>query len=553
MRSASRKSASLIIAALAVFILARPGSAHAQLGSAVCDMTVNFSNAVPVWDQSTQAMKNAKCTGDGFAWQAAHVVLHALTTSVVNWINSGFQGSPSFVTNPGAFFADTADQVTGALISDTGPLAQALCSPFSLDIRLALALNQAQIYDERYTCTLSTVLQNAQNSHVSVGASVSQNPNGATLGDFMNGGASSNANAVSVNGQSIDGFYNNFSQGGWDAYMAMTTDPQSNQWGAYAMADSDQRELIAERQGQINNDLNRGNGFLSWQKCDNVPSEGQTHYDQNLNAYVNNSGGSTQQVCHTETPGSVISSSLNSSLQGPAQELQLTNEINEVVSALFSQLMSHVLSNGLLSSSQVSVGAGNSISQSYVNQLSNDPQLQANFSNLKNQAVASINQMTIPIQQAITYRDQAATLMDGVQSQYQSTRACIAAEVNTNSTADPMTLASSNLEPQLTALDAYISDTVTPQVDRYQQMAADAHDWLGQIQQVESQLASAATAADMYSANDTLNSLLASTSTAADPSLAKSDLNTATTLSKNMQSALAPYQSLCTTGATAIQ
>ncbi|MBU6232363.1 hypothetical protein KGP36_07050, partial [Patescibacteria group bacterium] len=79
------------------------------------------------------------------------------------------------------------------------------------------------------------------------------------------------------------------------------------------------------------------------------------------------------------------------------------------------------------------------------------------------------------------------------------------------------------------------------------------HDWLGQIQQVESQLASAATAADMYSANDTLNSLLASTSTAADPSLAKSDLNTATTLSKNMQSALAPYQSLCTTGATAIQ
>ena len=47
---------------------------------------------------NTTASKNVTCTWNGIAWSLAHTVLHALTGSVVNWINSGFQGSPALLT-----------------------------------------------------------------------------------------------------------------------------------------------------------------------------------------------------------------------------------------------------------------------------------------------------------------------------------------------------------------------------------------------------------------------------------------------------------------------
>ena len=101
-----------------------------------------ISQAVPVFDQNTQIQKDVNCTWNGIAWQLAHVALQQLTGSVVNWINSGFQGSPSFVSDPEDFFLQLNDQVTGAFIGNNGILAQALCSPFSTNIRLALALGQ---------------------------------------------------------------------------------------------------------------------------------------------------------------------------------------------------------------------------------------------------------------------------------------------------------------------------------------------------------------------------------------------------------------------------
>src|SRR5690606_32479796 len=36
---------------------------------------------------------------DTLAWQAANLAIESMTKSLVNWINSGFQGSPAFVTD----------------------------------------------------------------------------------------------------------------------------------------------------------------------------------------------------------------------------------------------------------------------------------------------------------------------------------------------------------------------------------------------------------------------------------------------------------------------
>ena len=137
---------------------------------------------------------------DRLAVAVANAILNQLTASVINWINTGFKGSPSFMTNPEGFFLDAADQVTGQFIAETGILSQ-LCSPFSINIRANLAIASAQATRNNYTCTLKTVVANAKNI-----------PNNTT-----------------INGQNIQGFMNgDFSQGGWVSFNTMMMDPQND-------------------------------------------------------------------------------------------------------------------------------------------------------------------------------------------------------------------------------------------------------------------------------------------------------------------------------------
>ena len=158
----------------------------------------------------------------------AEMMLQEMTTSVVNWINSGFEGSPSFIQNPGAFFLDIADQATGQFIS--GELAE-LCSPFSIDIRIALSFKYRPFVRNRYACTLGTIISNTKNAVEN--ASI----NGFTAGDFK--------------------------QGGWPAFVSLTTEPQNNVFGAYIEAESDLSFRVASKQNQQRDELNQGKGFLS--------------------------------------------------------------------------------------------------------------------------------------------------------------------------------------------------------------------------------------------------------------------------------------------------
>ncbi|MEA2715448.1 MAG: hypothetical protein QOG91_476 [Candidatus Parcubacteria bacterium] len=306
---------------------------------------------------------------DHLAVLVAKQILHQITVSVINWINTGFHGSPSFLTNPEGFFLDVADQVSGAFIAGNGFL-KSLCSPFNLDLRLNLALGQSAFLDQRYKCTLNTVIANAKKAHVS--ATVGTSPNGATLGDMINGDILNKPNALNVNGLSVDDtgdfLSGNFGQGGWPAFMALTTQPQNNQYGAYIMARSDMQEAINSKHAAANNDLNRGSGFVSWKKCDTVAvipeddeaalNEADATYGQDptVDVVPGKDGTFTYSTCKTQTPGSAISGTLQKQLNVPADELELANDINAVVDALVSQLVNAIISTGLGSLS--SSGAG---------------------------------------------------------------------------------------------------------------------------------------------------------------------------------------------------
>jgi hypothetical protein len=295
-----------------------------------------------------------ECCLDPLGWALAKAVLQSMTSDIVDWINGGFEGNPAFVSNPEGFFLNAADQATGIFLSKGGPLS-ALCSPFSLDIRLSLSLNLAQRQRTRYACTLSTVINNAAKARVNVNADVR-----------LNGQTVRSVQAT----QSVEGFMGgDFKQGGWGAFTALTTQPQNNIYGAYIQSDSELRATISRNQATINADLSMGSGFMSWEKCETVVSyhqddeegqrAGQYYVDTTPDVRVKSGkdGMVNVESCHKETPGSVIGSSLNKQLGIPADALNIADELNEIVGALFSQLVVQVLNGGLLASSDG--GAGN--------------------------------------------------------------------------------------------------------------------------------------------------------------------------------------------------
>lgn len=259
---------------------------------------------------------------DNIAWMLAKMTLREITTSTVKWINSGFEGNPGFVSNPAEFFKNVGDELLGQMIFDEKSLAF-LCSPFSLDLKLQLAFKYSP-FQKRIACTLTDVIKNA------TGAVQNASINGFTAGDF--------------------------SQGGWPAFVSMTTEPQNNLYGAYVQADFELSARIANMEKLKSDELNQGRGFLSWQKCKTEPNSDPDFV------------GPPQKTCEIQTPGSVIANVLDANTTGPLQDLHVADEINEVVGALFSQLVTKTLTVGLKGLS----GSGSGDPQSYINRLENE-------------------------------------------------------------------------------------------------------------------------------------------------------------------------------------
>jgi len=229
-----------------------------------------------------QAAPQYKDFGDCIMRTIAKAVLQQITSSIVNWINSGFNGKPSFVTNFNQFFNNVGDQAAGEFIRGTG--LSFLCSPFQLQIRIAIA----QSYARRgaASCTLTGVIKN--------------------INSFMNG---------------------NFSQGGWGGLLQFTTIPTNNPFGAYAYAQIGLQSSINSAQNNARNNLSPG-GFISLQKCDPPGSK---------NCKVTTPG--------TIIEGT-LEKSLNIGQEQLAQ-IGVSGSFDAIVSALLTQLTTKVLYQGL--------------------------------------------------------------------------------------------------------------------------------------------------------------------------------------------------------------
>jgi len=274
--------------------------------------------SVPANDITNNAIQGSNMVRDNLmsclARAVARSMLQQITISTVNWINGGFNGQPSFVQNYQQFFTNVADQAVGSFIQ--GSDLAFLCSPFKLQVRIAVA--QAYL---RYapSCSLTQITNN------------------------------------------INGFMNNFSQGGWKAYMAFTTIPMNNPYGAFMYAQAGAMSAAANARGRKVFDLQLGSGFLSTQQESNCTTisilsgdsppaaTGAKSVTYVGSGYLSGEPADTYRVCDVKnvTPGAAINTALGDTMKVGNQSLIDAKTWDESISAIVSALTQQILYQGL--------------------------------------------------------------------------------------------------------------------------------------------------------------------------------------------------------------
>lgn len=305
---------------------------------------------------------------DGIAWAVAKAIVSSMLSSLINWINSGFQGRPAFLTDLGDFLLEAADRGAGEYINSLGGLGSFICSPFQLDIQIVLSLQYAQAREGKPTqgeCTLSGIVNNIE--------------------DFYAG---------------------SFGDTGWDDWFTITSQPEKyTELGQLFEAQAGlQRRLISD-QYRADSEVKIGSGFLSGKICQMVE------------------GADTPvEKCTITKPGKYVQEALTFNTDSGRQSLIQADEFNELIAALLGQLANQALTGaaGLLG---LSGGTGYSYSGynggSYVDAMVQESNQQANTSTQSGgQTTTSMFSESLTVQQE--YRSLA--------QQYQPLLAAVAAD-----------------------------------------------------------------------------------------------------------------------------
>ncbi len=306
------------------FILSIPQPAYA--GAVVHD-PINY---VPNWGSfvANGSITAKEYGADAIAWYAANLIIKKMASQTVNWINSGFKGNPAFVTDPGQFFLNAADNTASQFLSSKN--LNQICAPFNAEVRLALVRNYLASPSDHYTCSLSILKNNYEQ------------------------------------------FANDFSQGGWDAWLEMTQISSNNPYGSYVEARGSLFQKINAQSSKYSKQLEYGRGFLSYEKCKPGYEVTQAQIDasgpmDDSNPYSGYKAGDCyDNQVDVETPGSVIEGQLNQVLGSGNRRIEAADEIDEIISALLNQLMNKAI-GGLRGLSQK-----NTTGQSFSSNLSTE-------------------------------------------------------------------------------------------------------------------------------------------------------------------------------------
>lgn len=228
-------------------------------------------------------------------------LIHEFLASIRDWINNGFDSSgPRFVSDIEGFFADVVDKGVGRMIY--GSDLKFLCSPFALDIRLALGLHYwgGGKFRDRIRCTLSDVIGNV-----------------TSAGDRL--------------------AYRN----SWQSWLDITTKPQNNPYGAFALAKSELEIRIANQKFVAGKEQDWGSGFLTTKRCIEYDTEEALYGDD---PRYEEAGIDPCVKYETVTPGRLISEGIASSIGAEVDEYVAAEDIDAIFGALMNQMIGSIFS-----------------------------------------------------------------------------------------------------------------------------------------------------------------------------------------------------------------
>ncbi len=298
-----RKCAAFLLIALLIApasLSLRPTTAHAAwpvsiVGGDVMNWIQNFLTQISTYKALGEIVtgSNKEFVLDPIAWAMSQAVIQEMTGSVVNFVNGNGNGSgqSQFVRNLSVHLQKVGDNQALAFL---GALSSEIPnSPFAAAITSSLRGNYAENtslagFFASKQCTLNAVSSN--------------------INSFLAG---------------------NFRDGGWAAWLELTTKEQNNPFMFYETAKAELANVVGSAQAERSATLSWGQGFLSW--CPNGTPEG---------AQCLNSDGTSVSM---STPGSVIKDELTKALGSGIDKLIAADEINEFIGTLAIQFFTDAL------------------------------------------------------------------------------------------------------------------------------------------------------------------------------------------------------------------
>lgn len=290
------------------------------------------------------------------AYAVSKNMLQQVTSRTLNWINTGLSGNPLYVRDTDSFLKNIRDDKINSFLQavpNSDPI-------FGNALRSAITQQVTGYTDGRIDQVMNT-----------------------------------------PEGRSYQSFQEDFTQGGWTAFL----NPKNNALSAYYNAVDSVTSQIGKAQQNVKDELVQGNGFLSMKKCAEwsdginqtaVKTDCTSQYADQKKAEltvcsektailkdsciqsVNTKYNTLTESCvattsnvegavasclryETVTPGSVIAAQAATVTTTNVRQLEQADQINEVLGSFFDQLLTKLFSDGLggLTGSGIAMGGTN--------------------------------------------------------------------------------------------------------------------------------------------------------------------------------------------------
>lgn len=308
----------------------------------IAGMVGGFLSVTEVPTNDTK--NNLKECLDGVGYALAKTLLAKLTDSIINWVNTGFDGNPFYISDYKSFF-ETA--IKDELQYSLNELKETQNLYFDI-------LRQEAIYRAR--TTIGDELASSLGGDIVTSlCGYTQYKNQKFCSEQLTPESRSELSRAYTQGQIP------FQ---WDIWDSLTQKCGNNIFCTSTTAENYQLQKRQERIQQLNDTLNRSGGFLNQETCkDTTYAKRLADWENQARQYTEAGTGSIEDklrkgaledrpVCTEKiikTPGKTIADNLTSSLGTPGRQLELADELNESLAAIFDALIGKLLNDGLSS------------------------------------------------------------------------------------------------------------------------------------------------------------------------------------------------------------